>query len=63
MLEYFICTLRKRENEYLEFIAGVTREIVARGVLSDSAMALLFKSHMERNKHRLRMVSYCCLIL
>lgn len=39
-------------------MAGVTRDIVARGVLSDSAMVLLFKSHMERNKHRLRMVSY-----
>lgn len=52
-----VCIRRKQENEYLEFVAGVTRDILARGVLSDLAMALLFQSHIERNRHRLRVVS------
>lgn len=52
-----VCIRRKQENEYLEFVTGVTRDILARGVLSDLAMALLFQSHIERNRHRLRVVS------
>jgi len=52
------CIHRRQENEYLEFVAGVTRDILARGVLSDLAMALLFQSHIERHRHRLRVVSW-----
>ena len=52
------CIRRRQENEYLKFVAGVTRDILARGVLSDLAMALLFQSHIERHRHRLRVVSW-----
>ena len=62
---FFCYFYRVQEYEYLNFISGVTRDILSRGVLSDLALALLFKSHIERNKHRLREVSstlsQCCL--
>ena len=50
------CVQSLQEYEYLDFVSQVTRDILSRGILSDSAMALLFKSHMERNKHKLKEV-------
>ncbi len=34
----------------------MTRDILTRGILSDSAMELLFEAHVERNRHQLREV-------
>ena len=37
----------------------VARDISSRGVLSEAGLAVLFKLHIERNKHQLREVSQC----
>lgn len=52
-LTVFSLPHRALENEYLHFVSEVTQDILSRGVLSDSALTLLFRTHVEKNKGKL----------
>ena len=54
----FFPSTSTEEAAQLEFVSGMTRDILSRGILSSSAMALLFSAHVERHKHHLTEVRY-----
>lgn len=45
------------ECRYLQFESEVTRDVLSRGILSEPALSLLFKMHIDKHKHQLREVS------
>ena len=49
--------VRVDDFQYHSFASEITRDILARGVLSDSVLALVFQAHVQRNSRQLSEVS------
>ena len=52
---FILC--RMLECRYLQFESEVTQDILSRGILSEPALGLLFRVHIDKHKHQLREVS------